>query len=353
MKRKLLRNYEQYWAHLMSLPGIIILFTFVLLPLLLSFGWSITDKRLISPLPTKIIGIENFKTMLSIKRLEIAPSIEEKQGFQYPNIRNLLREDSSGKWKDYHELFSVDKDGHMVVWIAKDPYFWKALYNTLRFVMIIVPLQGGIALLLALFVNSNIYGKTIFRTIYFTPVVISMTVVSIIWIFILNENNGLLNSFLSSVSNGKIDPIPWLTEKRYAYISIFIVTIWQAVGFQMIIFLAGLQSIPVNLYESAIIDGANRFQQFRYVTLPMLTNTIVFVIISTTILAFRIFTQIDIMTRGGPEESTMSIIYYIIQKGFREQKIGYASALTSIFFLIVLFIALIQKMILKYVDETE
>jgi len=353
MKRKLLRNYERYWALLMSLPGLIILLTFVLTPLLLGFGWSVTNKRLISPLPTRITGIANYETMLSLKRLKVYPLGGGSVELQYPKIRDLLRKDNSGRFKNYSELFRFDKGDHLVVWIAKDLFFWRALLNTLRFVLIIVPFQGGLALLLALLVNVNLRGKTIFRTIYFTPVVTSMAVISIVWIFILNPNQGLLNSFLTIISNGKIDPIPWLTDRRYAHISIYIVSIWQAAGFQMIIFLAGLQGIPRNLYESASIDGANQFQRFRHVTFPMLKNTIVFVVISTTILAFRVFTQIDVMTKGGPQESTMSLIYYIIQKGFREQRIGYASAVTLVFFMFVLFVSLIQKLILKSEKEID
>jgi multiple sugar transport system permease protein len=187
--------------------------------------------------------------------------------------------------------------------------------------------------------------------IFFAPVVTSMSVIAIIWIFILNQNQGILNGFIDFISRGKISPIPWLTDLRFAPISIYIVSIWQSVGFQMIIFLAGLQEIPGTLYESAGMDGATKIQQFRLITLPMLKNTTIFVIISTTILAFRVFTQIDVMTKGGPQESTMSLIYYIVQKGFREQRIGYASAMTFVFFSIVLLISLLQKLLMKSEKE--
>ena len=332
----------------MSLPGLIILMTFVLTPLVLSFGWSMTNKRLISPIPTKFTYAKNYTSMLSLKRIKLFP----EEG-HYPDLRNYLKETDGGKLREYSELLLFEKEDHRVIWLASDPLFWKALWNTLRFVLVIVPCQGGMALLLALLVNRKLKGSNFFRTIYFAPVVTSMAVIAIVWIFILNQNQGILNGFLNFISCGRIDKIPWLTESRFAPVSIYMVSIWQSAGFQMIIFLAGLQEIPDTMFEAAGIDGASRFKQFMHITWPMLKNTTIFVVISTTILAFRVFTQIDVMTKGGPQESTMSLIYYIVQKGFREQRIGYASAMTFIFFFIVLAISLFQKMVMKVEKEVE
>jgi multiple sugar transport system permease protein len=347
MKKKSLVNYEKYWAIFMSIPGLIILITFVFAPLVLSLGWSVTNKRLISPIPTKITGIDNYSTMLSIKRIKMYPNADSS----YPELRKILRNNENTELNEYSQLLQFERGDHQVIWLAKDPLFWKALWNTLRFVLVIVPCQGGLALLLATLVNQKLRGSTFFRMIFFAPVVTSMSVIAIIWIFILNQNQGILNGFIDFISRGKISPIPWLTDLRFAPISIYIVSIWQSVGFQMIIFLAGLQEIPGTLYESAGMDGATKIQQFRLITLPMLKNTTIFVIISTTILAFRVFTQIDVMTKGGPQESTMSLIYYIVQKGFREQRIGYASAMTFVFFSIVLLISLLQKLLMKSEKE--
>ena len=129
-------------------------------------------------------------------------------------------------------------------------------------------------------------------------------------------------------------------------ISIIIMSVWQGVGFQMVIFLAGLQGIPDSLYEAAAIDGAGRFQQFWNVTIPGLRNTIIFVAISTTILAFRLFTQVDIMTQGGPRDATTTVVYHAVQRGFVDQNIGYAAAISVVFFIIVLVIALVQRRVL-------
>jgi multiple sugar transport system permease protein len=359
--KRSLAHYERYWAWAMSLPGLAVLITFVLVPLLLGFGWSFTNKRLISPLPSKIVGMENYSSLLSLKRITLLPlteqsgavSLDEGGSLVYPELRDYLRSGPDGHLADYAELRRFERDGKLVVWVAKDPTFWRALLNTLRFVLVIVPCQGGLALILALLVNVKLKGRNVFRTIFFAPVVTSMAVIAIVWIFILNPNQGLLNNFLARIMGEGFTPVRWLTDKKYAHISIYLVSIWQSAGFQMIIFLAGLQGIPEYLYESARIDGARRAQCFRHITFPMLRNTTVFVVISTTILAFRVFTQIDVMTKGGPEESTVSLIYYVIQRGFREQRIGYASAITFIFFLFVLLVSLAQKLVLKSEKEIE
>jgi multiple sugar transport system permease protein len=169
----------------------------------------------------------------------------------------------------------------------------------------------------------------------------------------LNPEQGIINQFISWISVGGVTPIPWLSDKRYAHIAIYLISIWQSAGFQMLIFLAGLQGIPEQLYESVHMDGANSWQRFASITFPMLRNTTIFVVISTTILAFRVFTQVDIMTKGGPQESTASLIYYVVQQGFREQQIGYASAITVVFFAFVLLVSVTQKVLLKTESEVE
>lgn len=337
---------EAAWAAAMAAPGLILLTTFVLAPLLLGLLWSFTDKRLISPVPTRVQGLANYDSLLSLRRLELEPA-------SAVDLRDILRSDPSGELSAYAELARAERGGRTAVWLAKDPVFWKALFNTLLFVAVIVPCQGGLALGLALLVNMKLPGRVAFRAACFTPVVVSMAVVSVVWIFILNPEQGLLNRFLSFLPFAPAEQPRWLADARWARWAVYLVSIWQSAGFQMVIFLAGLQAIPEVLYESAVLDGAGPLRRFANVTFPLLRNTTVFVTVSTTILAFRVFTQIDVMTRGGPQESTISLIYYVVQKGFREQRVGYASAATFVFFVFVLAVSGLQKVLLKSEREIE
>lgn len=346
-----LRRGERYWALAMGLPGMLVLATFVAAPLLLGLQWSFTNKRLISPLPTRWTGLSNYRGLLGLHRMTLEPMGRAADGSpEYPDSRALAAGEQS--ISDYREWFHIDRAGRRVLWLAADPQFMTALANTLRFVLVIVPCQGGLALILALLVNSKVRGREAFRVIYFAPVVTSMAVVAVVWIFLLNPDQGLVNRLLGFFSRGG-EPIRWLSDKKYAHIAIYVVSIWQSAGFQMLIFLAGLQGIPEQLYESASLDGASGWTRFSRITFPMLRNTTIFVVISTTILAFRVFTQIDVMTKGGPQESTSSLIYYVVQRGFREQRIGYASAVTVVFFLFVLLVSGAQKALLKSESEME
>jgi multiple sugar transport system permease protein len=230
----------------------------------------------------------------------------------------------------------------------------QSLVNNMLFTIFVVPIQSGIALALALLVNQKIRGVNVFRTTYFSPVVTSMAVISVVWIFLYNPDVGLINRFLSTISFGLIEPINWLGEKRTALPAILIMSVWQGAGFQMVIFLAGLQGIPEVLYEAAGIDGANGFQKFRNITLPGLRNTTIFVVITTTIFAFRLFTQVDVMTQGGPrDDATSTVVFHAVQEGFRGKRLGYGATVSVVFFLIVLLIALFQRLLLRSTSEVE
>jgi multiple sugar transport system permease protein len=209
--------------------------------------------------------------------------------------------------------------------------------------------------LLALFVNQKIKFVNVFRTIYFSPVVVTMVVVSIIWRFMYNPGEGMINAFISWISFGHLGPYDWLDSTTLAFPAIMVLSIWQGVGFQMIIYLAGLQEIPSSLYEAAEIDGANKLQQFFFVTLPQLRNTTIFVVMATTILAFKLFTQVYTMQGAGghPQGTTRTMMLYTFSQGFRQGKIGYASAVTVIFFLIVLIASMIQRMFLREEREVK
>jgi len=201
--------------------------------------------------------------------------------------------------------------------------------------------------LLAVLVNQKLRFINLFRTIYFSPVVTTMVVVAIIWYLLYNPGEGLINQMISFISFGKLGPYNWLNDTALALPAIMILSVWQGVGFQMVIYLAGLQGIPDELYEAGRVDGANAWQQFWQITIPQLRNTTIFVIISTTILAFKLFTQVWVMTKGGPQGATKTIIVLLYEEGFKMLRVGYASSIGVLFFLIVLAVSLIQRIYLK------
>ena len=282
---------ESRLAWLFSTPAMILLLIFLIIPFILAIGMSFTNMRLIpNPnVPTEFVGLRN-----------------------------------------YIRLFS-------------DDVFLKGLLNNFYFVIVVVPIQTAFALGLAILINQELKGMNIFRTIYFSPVVTSMTVVAIVWTLLYNPGEGLINAFLHVISFGALGPYNWLTNTKLVFPAIMLMSIWQGVGFQMVIFLAGLQEIPSSLYEAAEVDGANTWDKFINITIPQLRNTMIFVIISTTILAFRLFDQVKVMTNGGPSNASMTTILYTVETGWGRLRIGYASAITVIFFIIVLIISIAQR----------
>ncbi|NOZ06526.1 MAG: sugar ABC transporter permease [Chloroflexi bacterium] len=291
------RQSEARMAWLFSAPALFLLVVFLIIPFIMAFWFSFTDQRLVPNLnlPTQFVGLRNF------------------------------------------------------VRLAQDETFRRAIFNNFYFVLIVVPLQTSLALLLALLINQKIKGVNLFRAAYFSPVVVTMVVVSVIWTFLYNPGEGMINQFIHTLSLGRLGPYDWLESTTLAFPSIMLLSIWQGVGFQMVIYLAGLQDIPEQLYEAAQIDGANNVQQFFYVTLPQLRNTTIFVVLATTILAFKLFTQVWVMQgpSGHPQGSTMTTIVYVVSKGFKQGKIGYASAMTVVFFLIVLAVSMLQRTFLQ------
>jgi multiple sugar transport system permease protein len=226
--------------------------------------------------------------------------------------------------------------------------FYRALLNNFVFAAVVVPVQTALALALALLLNRPLRGMGVFRTFFFMPVVFPMALVAVIWRLIYSRDDlGMLNAFLHGISFGQLGPYDWLGNTKTALLAIIILSIWQGVGFQMIILLAGLQGIPTSLYEAASIDKANRWRQFLHVTVPGLRNTLIFVVMVTTIFSFRLFDQIYIMTQGGPQNATTTVMYQAVTTAFTENNVGRASAITVVFFLIVLVITLIQRRLLR------
>ncbi len=224
--------------------------------------------------------------------------------------------------------------------IFEDPLFWKALKNTFFFVISAGPLSVAVSLIAAIVLNSKLVKfKAIFRLTYFIPVVTTLIAVAIVWRFIYNPRAGLLNYFLSFLGVPNID---WLGDTTFAMPAIVLMAVWKNFGYNMIIFIAGLQNIPEHLYEAAHLEGASEFQQFRYITLPMLAPTTIFISLITMIGFFQLFAEPYIMTQGGPLNSTLSIVQYMYQEGFRWWNMGYSAALAFVLFAIILIGTIIQ-----------
>ena len=238
--------------------------------------------------------------------------------------------------ENYQKLFS-------------DKNFWLALKNTVYFTVIVVPCQCVLALALALLVSKKFRGVAVFRTMYFAPQLTSMVVISVLWsvLYNANPNTGLINSILVSLG---MSPIKFLSDASTAMNSIIFMSAWQGAGYQMMIFLAGLQGIPRDQYEAASVDGATKFKQFLYITIPGLKGTIKYVIMITMIQAMKLFTQPYIMTQGGPKNSTKTLVYYIYTQGFQKGNFGYACSIAAVFFVIVVCMSMAMKKVTAATD---
>jgi multiple sugar transport system permease protein len=223
--------------------------------------------------------------------------------------------------------------------IAIDPFFWIALRNTAYYTLLYVPAGLVVALGTALLLNRNARAVRLFRTLFYIPVVSSTVATATIWYWLLNPQSGLFNVVLGWFG---VDGPAWLYDSRWAMIAIVMMSVWAGFGANMIIFLGGLQGIPRDLYEAARIDGANAWQQFRYVTLPSLSRTTFLVSTLLIIGAFQVFDQAYVLTKGGPGNSTITMVYYIYNKGFGALEMGYASALSFVLFLVILVFSLLN-----------
>ncbi|WHP16011.1 sugar ABC transporter permease [Cellulomonas sp. ES6] len=288
------RGHEARTAAWMVAPAATLLVVFLVVPVVLAFVLAFTNARLISPRPASFVGLHNFATL----------------------------------WGD--------------------PVFWASLRNTVVFAAVVVPVQAGLALVLALLVNAKVRGTNIFRTLYFVPVVTSMVVVSLLWRF-LYQKDGLLNAMITVV-HPSYQPVDWLNDTRTALPAIILMSIWQAVGFHMIIWLSGLQTIPGELYEAGDLDGATGWKRFRYITWPCLAATRTFILITITIAALSLFTQINVMTQGGPLDSTTTVVYMAVRTGYQQLATGYASAISLVFFVLVLVVSGVQRFLTRDKD---
>ncbi|WP_069998675.1 carbohydrate ABC transporter permease [Cellulosilyticum sp. I15G10I2] len=281
---------ETLTAYAFLLPALFLVFIFVIQPIILAFIYGFTDYYLLKPNEKAFIGINNFIRMLN------------------------------------------------------DQLLHKTFINTLYFVVLVVPIQLGMALGLALIVNKKLKINSYFRMAFFSPAVLSLVVISILWSVMLNPSSGIINQILA---NFGIPKQLFLTSKTQAMPTIVLISAWSGCGYQMLIFLAGLKNIDSALYEAASIDGANTFKKFTHITVPNLRPISMFLIITTTIQAFKLIVQPMVMTGGGPDYSTMTILQYIYEYGFRHRNTGYASAVTLVFTIFLVLVSIIIKKVLK------
>ncbi len=285
-------------ALLMVAPAVVLLLLFVVIPFVMAFWLSLHNVRLDSARPNVWVGLEQYERIL----------ID-------PDLRGI---------------------------------FYRSLLNNFLFAVFVVPVQTCIALGLALLLNRPLKGMAVFRTFFFMPVVFPMALVAVIWTLILARGDlGMLNAVLNAISFGTLGPYDWLGDPKTALLSIAIMSIWAGAGFQMVIILAGLQGIPTSLYEAASIDKAGKWQQFLNVTVPSLRNTLIFVVMITTLFSLRLFDQVYIMTNGGPDDATSTVMFQAVTSAFVANNVGRGSAMTVIFVAIILLITLIQRRVLR------
>ncbi len=283
---------DSKWAWAMLLPNIIGFFMFMLVPVVATFVLSLTKYDMLTK--PKFIGLQN-----------------------------------------YIEMF-------------QDPIVWQVTGNTALYTVITVPIGMCLSLFLAVALDQKIMFKRFFRAAFFLPSITSMVVIAIVWQWIYNPEFGLLNFGLSilGLPTGK-----WLISSSTSLVSIAIVGIWKRLGYDMIIFLSGLQGISTTYYEAADLDGASKFQQFRYITIPMLKPTTFFIFVMSIINSFQVFDQVMLMTSGGPGRSSSVLVHYLYQNAFQYFKLGYACAIAYLLFAIVLIITAFNMKMEKNMRE--
>ncbi|GAA0754898.1 sugar ABC transporter permease [Ideonella azotifigens] len=340
---------QAHWSEVAVLagPALLLFAAFVLLPFALAVGFSFTNVKLLQTERIEWTGLDNYTRMFALKVVDAPPAASEtERELPQRQWRRMKREAPAGL-DGYQYLGDVSLAGRHYLVGARDPQFLRSIANTFLFALMVVPLQTALAFAMALWVNHGFRGRVVLRTVFFSPVVTSMVVVAAVWGLILHTEAGLANQLLRVIFGDNAPQPDWLGDPHLAMLSIAIMSAWQGAGFQMLIFLAGLQGISIDQYEAADVMGASRWQKFVYITLPGLKRTLVFVALSTTIMAFGLFTQVDVLTGGGPMDSTSTLIFHSMRVGFREQDIAYGSAMTLFFFVFVLLLSLGQKKLLE------
>lgn len=233
--------------------------------------------------------------------------------------------------------------------IVGDRQFWDSLWFTTRYTLLVTPFIFVLAFILAMLVNLPLRGVGLFRTAYFIPVVIGLGTSSLLWVWLLNDQVGIVNAIL--VDLGILErPVVWLGDINLAMISIIISVVWKTVGFTMVLLLTGMQAIPEEIYQAAMVDGASFWGKLRYITLPLLRRTFALSLVLSGIGSFLAFDQFFIMTRGGPSNQTITVVYWIFNNSFTYFRMGYGSALSIVLLVILVLLSVLQLYLLR--DES-
>ncbi len=230
--------------------------------------------------------------------------------------------------------------------LLEDERFRQAILNTVYYTAASVPLTIGFGLLVALLLNNQIRARGLFRALFYLPVVTPLVIASIIWKWVYNGDFGLLNYYLIKL-NIIQEPLLWLADKNLAMPAVILTSVWKSVGFAMVVYLAGLQGIPEDYYDAAKIDGANGFRRLRDITIPLLSSTTLFLVVISVLGSFQVFTQIFVMTNGGPLGRTRTIVWYIYQTAFKNFDMGYAAAMAYALFALMFGFTLLQMRFLR------
>lgn len=329
---------EMLDGYLFLSPNLLGFLIFFAGPLLLSLYVSFTNSDAFGN--AEWIGLDNYAKIFDLDAAALSASDQRANEVLDATI--------------YSELTRFTLFGHSYVIGAQDKLFWVALGNTLKFVLLAVPLSVIPALFLANLLNSKIPGMRFFRAVYFLPSVAAVVGIALVWQWLYNATIGYINygitvsvNFLNTMGIAAVDPqVRWLSESSTALIAVIIMAAWQWIGFNTVLFMAGLQNIPSSLYEAATVDGANPRQQFWRITLPLLAPTTFFVVTTTVIQAMQVFEQVFIVMPGqnpsGPQNSTLTMVLYLYQKGFQRFEQGYASAIAWVLFLLIFGATLFQ-----------
>jgi len=292
-KRSALTNRRRVTGFLFVLPAVLFMLLFFIFPLLMTVWMSFHDWPLLGA--PEFIGVENYVTM------------------------------------------------------AQDGQFWASLWFTTQYTVLVTIPIFVLAFLLALLVNLPLRGIGIFRTAYFVPVVIGLGTSSLLWVWLLNDRVGMINTAL--IDLGLIDkPIVWLAQKNTAMLAIIVSVVWKTVGFTMILLLSGMQAIPDDIYQAAMVDGASYWNRLAHIMLPLLRRTIALALVLSVIGSYLAFDQFYIMTRGGPQNQTITTVYWIFNNSFTYFKMGYGAALSLVLLVILALLSVAQLRILR--DDT-
>lgn len=347
--RNNLGDNERFWGYLFIAAPLIGFFLFTALPLFGSLALSLTDWDLLTD--PEWVGLENWETLFSVKVAHLPQLVDEETGEKiFQCGRDKIPESRLGDYegeidprtrttyvcepelkrvrdvfpRGYKEAFAPNIFGRQYIIAAKDEIFWKSLYNTF-FMILGIPVSLFLSLMLAIALNQGIAGARFFRTLYYIPTILPIAALALIWLWILNPDYGLLNYSLDLIGLDSMARTNWLQNKNMVKPALIMMTIWKGLGYQMIIYLAGLQGIQRQLYEAAEIDGAGFWAKFKGITWPGLTPTTFFLLVTSLIATLQIFQEPAIMTNGGPYFASTTTVMLIWQNAFRDFQMGYAA----------------------------